>query len=264
MPDDVAIESADGTMLSVTVMGDGPPMVLVHGTTNDKSAWAFVQPLLAEHHRVWAYDRRGRGGSGDGEAHSLEHEVDDLRAVLAAAGERPHLVGHSFGAILALEAARFEPALASLTIYEPPLHGDRDLGAADRAVELLRAGRHEEAALIFLPKLAGLSEDEIEMVRSMPDVWNRIVEVAAATFERESAVVNSLPWDPDRYRSIEAPTLHVTGELTDLPVQVTHEEVLVAMPKAEHAIIEGQRHLALVGAPEAFSEAVLRFTRAHT
>jgi pimeloyl-ACP methyl ester carboxylesterase len=42
-------------------------MVLVHGTANNRDAWMFVAPLLAEHYRVWCYDRRGRGESGDGE-----------------------------------------------------------------------------------------------------------------------------------------------------------------------------------------------------
>lgn len=264
MSDVVMIESADGTPLAARVSGSGPPMVLVHGTTSNKDTWAFVQPQLAEHYRVWAYDRRGRGDSGDATEHSLEREVADVLAVLAAAGERPHLVGHSFGAICALEAARTEPDLATLTIYEPPLHGERVADAARRAIEIIHAGQHEEAALLFLPEVAGFSEDEVAMLRSIPDVWKRIIETAADTFERETAVIDGLPWDGERYRSIRVPTLHVTGGLPRLsPAYLTHDEVAAALPHAEHAVIEGQRHAALVGDPDAFAAAVLRFTRSH-
>lgn len=264
MTDRVSIESADGTELVATVSGSGPAMVLVHGTTNNKDAWMFVQPQLAEHHRVWAYDRRGRGESGDAAEYSLEREVNDVRAVLAATGDdRPHLVGHSFGAICALEAARVEPALATLSLYEPPLHGHRAAGAVRRTIELIRAGKPDDAALVFLPEVAGLSEDELAMVRSIPEVWSRIVQTAADTFEREAQIVNSLPWDAERYRSIDVPTLHITGGLTDLPAYLTHDELLAGIPHAEHAVIENQRHLALVGDPQAFAAAVLRFSRAH-
>lgn len=262
MSDLVTIESTDGTKLVAEVSGSGPPMVLVHGTTNDRGAWMFVQPLLAEHHQLWAYDRRGRGDSGDAEDYSFEREVDDVRAVLAATGDdHPHLFGHSFGAICALEAARLEPGLASLTVYEPPLHGDRVADAARRTIDLLHAGRHEDAALVFLPEMAGLSEDEVAMVRSIPPVWTRIVDTAAATFERESKAIDSLVWDPDRYRSIKTPTLHVTGELTDVPVYLAHDELLAVMPHAEHAVIPGQRHVALSGDPGAIASAVVQFTR---
>lgn len=265
MSDLVTVESADGTKLVAEVSGSGPPMVLVHGTTNDRGAWMFVQPLLAEHHQLWAYDRRGRGDSGDGPDYSFEREVDDVRALLAATGDdHPHLFGYSFGAICALETARLEPGLASLTIYEPPLHGNRVAEAVRRTVELLHAGRPEEAALVFLPEVAGLSGDELAMARSMPPVWDRIVEVATATFERESKAIDSLVWDPDRYRSIQTPTLHITGELTEVPVYLAHDELVDAMPQAQHVVIAGQRHLALVGDPGTVADAVVQFARGIT
>lgn len=265
MSETITVESADGTPLAARVSGSGPAMVLVHGTTNDKDAWAFVEPILAERHRVWAFDRRGRGESGDGEDYSLEREADDVRVVLAATGDdRPHLVGHSFGAICSLEAASAGPDLASLTIYEPPLFGERVAASVRRTIELLHEGKPEDAALVFLPEVAGLASEELDMVRSMPDVWNRIVQVAEATFEREAGVVDAVSGRAERYAGVEAPILHVTGGLTDHAVYPTHDELVAAGIAAEHATIDGQRHLALVGAPDAFAEAVLSFTASHS
>lgn len=264
MSETITVESADGTPLVARVSGSGPAMVLVHGTTNDKDAWAFVEPILAEHHRVWAFDRRGRGESGDGDEYSLEREADDVRAVLAATGDdRPHLVGHSFGAICSLEAALAGPDLASLTIYEPPLFGERVAASVRRTIALLHEGNPEDAALVFLPEVAGLASEELAMVRSLPDVWNRIVDVAEATFEREAGVVDTVSGRAARYAATDAPVLHVTGGLTEHAVYPTHGELVEAGVAAEHATIEGQRHLALVGAPVAFAEVVLAFTASH-
>ena len=265
MSETVTIESTDGTPLVAKVSGSGPAMVLVHGTTNDKDAWAFVEPMLAEHHRVWALDRRGRGESGDAAAYSLDREADDVRAVLAATGDdRPHLVGHSFGAICSLEAALHGQELASLTIYEPPLFGERVTASVRRTIELLHKGRAEDAALVFLPEVAGLAPEELTMVRSMPDAWDRIVRVATDTFEREAEVVDAVSGQAARYATIDAPLLHVTGGLTDHAVYPTHDELTRAGLTADHATIDGQRHLALVGAPDAFAEVVLAFTGAHS
>ena len=104
MPDTM-ITSADGTKLAARHCGQGSPMVLVHGALGSIETFALVEGPLAERHTVWVYSRRGRGGSGDSPPYSLEREVDDVLAVLAAAGDDAHLLGHSAGAIYSLLAA---------------------------------------------------------------------------------------------------------------------------------------------------------------
>ena len=122
---ELTITSADGTTLAARRSGRGSPIVLVHGANGDLATFALIEGLLAEHHSVLVYSRRGRGGSGDGSHYALAREVEDLLAVLAAAGDRPHLFGHSGGALYSLLAAVQRPLLRSLFLYEPPLHGDR-------------------------------------------------------------------------------------------------------------------------------------------
>jgi len=116
-----SVLSADGTPIAFWRSGSGPPLVLVHGTSADHTRWAGVLPLLESHFTVYALDRRGRGGSGDAGRYAIEREIEDVVAVLDAVGERVVLVGHSYGAICALEAAARAPGVRALILYEPPI-----------------------------------------------------------------------------------------------------------------------------------------------
>lgn len=257
----VRLAAPDGTTIAVNVVGSGDPIVLVHGTTANKEAWILVEPMLARAHTVWSYDRRGRGASDDTAEYSLEREVDDLLAVIdAAAGEGPvHLVGHSFGACCALEAAaRRQELLTSLVVYEPPFHAERAAEAEARAIEALRGGEAERALLIFYREIAAISDDEISLLQSVPAVWEACI-AAAGTLEREAAALRELGWQPDRYRHITTPTLLLSGQLTASTVFAHSDDILDAIPGAASQILEDQRHLATATGPETFATAVLDF-----
>src|SRR3954464_12010817 len=98
------IESTDGTPIAYQRSGSGPALVLVVGAFCDRTSTASLTPLLAPHFTVYEYDRRGRGDSGDGGPYAVDLEIDDLAAVVTAAGGEAFAYGHSSGAILALEA----------------------------------------------------------------------------------------------------------------------------------------------------------------
>ena len=85
--------------------GEGPPLVLVHGTAADHSRWRPVLPALEERFTVHAIDRRGRGGSGDSDGYAVEREFEDIAAMVDSLGESVNVLGHSYGGLLALEAA---------------------------------------------------------------------------------------------------------------------------------------------------------------
>src|SRR5918999_876583 len=72
--------------IAFDLLGDGPPVILVCGGSTDRTANAGEAELLAEHFTVFNYDRRGRGDSGDTAPYAVEREVEDLDAVIAAAG----------------------------------------------------------------------------------------------------------------------------------------------------------------------------------
>src|SRR5579883_1411782 len=126
--------SRDGTPIAFDQSGQGPALILVTGATATRLAAVSLAAALAPHFTVFAYDRRGRGDSGDTLPYAVEREVEDIEALIAEAGGSAFVFGHSSGAVLALEAARLLPTkIKKLAIYEPPfiIDDSRPAGVQD-------------------------------------------------------------------------------------------------------------------------------------
>ena len=90
------VTSADGTLIALDEIGDGPPVVLIGGAFNDLSTVAGLAKTLAPYVTAITYDRRGRGGSGDNSRdYDQARELDDLAAVLGHAGGSASVFGYS-------------------------------------------------------------------------------------------------------------------------------------------------------------------------
>lgn len=126
------VASPDGVRLSLTVSGAGPPLVVVHGAMDSGSSWSDVAAALDRDFTCFLIDRRGHGASTDAEEHSLAREADDVIAVAAAAGPDAVILGHSFGAVVVLEALRRGLDAAAVVLYEPPLPVSAGVAAANR------------------------------------------------------------------------------------------------------------------------------------
>src|SRR5918994_3950253 len=113
------VNSKDVTPIAYWRSGEGPPLVLVHGTAADHSRWRPVLPAFEERFTVCAVDRRGRGGSGDSDDYAIEREFEDVAAVADFPAEPVVLVGHSYGALVALEAALITRNVRMLVLYDP-------------------------------------------------------------------------------------------------------------------------------------------------
>src|SRR5947199_6861992 len=112
--------SKDGTALAFDQSGQGPALILVAGATATRLAEAALSAHLAPHFTVFAYDRRGRGDSGDTAPYAVEREVEDLEALIREAGGSAFVFAISSGAALALEAAASRLNVKKLALYEPP------------------------------------------------------------------------------------------------------------------------------------------------
>ena len=114
--------SRDGTTIAYDREGDGDPLVLVPGAFSYRRYPGQVKlaGLLAARFTVYSYDRRGRGDSGDTKPYAVEREIEDLAAVIDAAGGHVHVWGLSSGAVLALEAAAAGLPIRRLAVHEPP------------------------------------------------------------------------------------------------------------------------------------------------
>src|ERR1700716_4154672 len=117
-----SVVSVDGTTIGFESLGAGPPLVLVHGGTADRTRWAPVRERLAERYTVHVVDRRVRGLSmAEADQYDIRHEGEDIAAVAAAVGPDVYLFGHSYGALCSLEAALLTDAIGRLALSEPPL-----------------------------------------------------------------------------------------------------------------------------------------------
>ena len=116
--------SADGTTIGYYHLGQGPPVVLLHGAGQSSDSFRTLASELSDSFAVFVPDRRGRGRSGPyGEFHGLRSEIEDLSAVLDASGAHD-VFGLSAGAVIAIETALVRPDITKLALYEPPLSFD--------------------------------------------------------------------------------------------------------------------------------------------
>lgn len=127
------------TDLNTTELGDGAPVVLVHGSFSSAQGSFGAQRPLQDAYKLMLIDRRGYGESPDGEEIGWPADARDIEALLEELGGA-HLVAHSYGAVGALVAAGNRPDLVrSLVVIEPPVFGLSDAPVAQAQAERTRA-----------------------------------------------------------------------------------------------------------------------------
>ncbi|TMR92108.1 alpha/beta fold hydrolase [Nonomuraea basaltis] len=244
--------SADGTAIAYDRCGSGPAVVLVAGAMMDRAhpTLAGVAAALAPWFTVCAYDRRGRGDSGDTPPYAVEREVEDLAAVMG--GEPAMVFGGSSGAALAIEAAVRLPGIARLALWEPPYHVDGSAPALphDFAAELaalVGAGRRAEAVERFMVEAAEVPAETVAGMRAQP-FWPQM-EAVAHTLAYEAAVLgpgNALP--AARLTAIRQPTLVLNGEDSPGWMRNAGAAVAAAVPGAVRRVLDEQTHDVAPGA----------------
>jgi pimeloyl-ACP methyl ester carboxylesterase len=252
--------SPDGTPIACWRNGLGPPLVAVHASTTDHHSWDPLLPALTTHFTVYAMDRRGRGGSGDAPSYAIEREFEDIAAVVDSVGEPVQLLGHSYGALCALGAARLTPNIAKLVLYEPPaisLSTRFPPGFVAELQELITRDKREETLDRFAQVVLERSPQEIERMRSQPNWEARVA--AAHTLAREIALEDSYQFEPGQFTDLRTPTLLLQGELTQPFLKASTQAVHAALPHSQVVVLPGQEHFAMRTAPELFLTEVLRF-----
>lgn len=145
------VVSADGTSISYRTLGKGPAVLVVPGALAVAADFDALARELADRFTVHTIERRGRGESGpQGNDYSIERECDDVAALQRATGAR-FLFGHSFGGLVALEAARRNPAFTKVVVYEPgvSIDGSIEIGWAPACQAQLARGQHLDAFITF-------------------------------------------------------------------------------------------------------------------
>jgi hypothetical protein len=238
------VSSRDGTTIAFDRMGDGPPVILVCGGSTDRMANAPLAALLAPHLTVFNYDRRGRGDSGDTAPYAVEREVEDIDAVINAAGGSASLYGTSSGAALALEAAASGLAITKLALWEPPFILDESRRPpADTATtynELVSAGRRGDAVEFFMAKVVGMPPEFVAGARTQP--WWPAQEALAHTLAYDATIMGDYSLPTERAAAVTAPTLVMDGGASFAGMGETAQALADTLPDGQRRTLEGQSH----------------------
>jgi pimeloyl-ACP methyl ester carboxylesterase len=238
------ITSNDGTRLAAEVTGRGPAIVLVCGGSVDRGANAGLAAALASDFTVWNFDRRGRGDSGDTAPYAVEREIEDIEAVIAAAGGHAHLYGTSSGAGLALEAAAAGAAVDKLVLWEPPYSvdpaGRPPADSVEQLDRMVAEGRRDDAATFFMVDMVGLPPEFAAFARTQP--WWAGQLAIAHTLAYDARVMGDYSVPTERASRVTVPTLILTGGSSFALFRPTAEALVAALPDGRTASLEGQEH----------------------
>jgi pimeloyl-ACP methyl ester carboxylesterase len=257
------VRSLDGTQISAESYGTGRPLVIVSGALWAPEGWLAAVSLLSVERQPVIIDRRGRGKSGDNASYAPEREVEDVLAVLAAVAGPVDLLGHSSGAILALQVAARVPAnLERLIVYEPPVFfNDEDRVAPDlpeRLDALLAAGERAAAVETFLREGPRPPEADLRgMIGS--SFWHRVVATLAHTVPYDARVQRSFTADPAELAAIHIPTLMLIGGASPTRMVTAARTVAARLPNLRITELAGQQHVAQVTAAPMFAAAINDF-----
>ena len=147
-----AVVSQDGAMISYLTMGSGPAVLVIPGTLSLAGGYAAFGSALAEQFTVHLMDRRGHGvSSPQGADYSMRKECEDVLALQHKTGAA-FLVGHSFGGLVALEAARNNPELSKIAVYDPAvsIEGSIPMGWIPRYQQKLGEQKYLDAFVEYV------------------------------------------------------------------------------------------------------------------
>jgi pimeloyl-ACP methyl ester carboxylesterase len=248
------------TELHVTRWGSGPPAVFVHGSFGwGEETWSAQRPL-EDDYELLLVDRRGFGRSPPQGRVDFERDADDIAGLLT---RRAHLVGHSYGGVVALLAAARNPtSVRSLTVVEPPALG---LIRGDRVVEEYIDELQELAARTTDPSVYYAGFVRTFGFQSRPaDLDDLALEAARAS------MTERMPWEAEIPLDVLAespfPKLVVRGDWRNAPVAAQRRagaifhavcDALEARLDAERAELPAAHNPQLLGRP--FNDRLRRF-----
>jgi pimeloyl-ACP methyl ester carboxylesterase len=233
------------------VSGTGPTVVLVPGSCSTGAAWRPVMAAWDDRFRCVTTSLLGYGGTAERRTWrdtSIAHEVDVLEAVIRRAGEPVHLVGHSFGGLVALAVAlRNRVSLASLVIVEAP------------AAEVLRDNGDERHYRAFRRMtedyFAAFAGGDVEAIAAMIDFYGGAGTFASwpprvRAYAMETTAVNILDWasaygfplSAAALAEVDIPVLVLRGGASHPAVQRANALLSECLGRAALATVDGAAH----------------------
>lgn len=244
------VTSKDGTVIGYDSKASGPAIVLVAGATQyravDNTTPAMID-LLADRFTVLNFDRRGRGESGDTGPYAVAREIDDIAALIDAAGGRAGLFGMSSGAVLALEAAAALPEkVTGVVMYEPPIDPEQSSEASwQQHAEMAVLAETGDAAGMMVKFMTGVGmpPEAVEGFRQSP-AWSAY-EAVGLTLEHDYRIMAEATDGnraPERWQRAKMPVLVVDGDASFPFMKAGADWVAAALPNATRRTLTGQSH----------------------
>ena len=250
--------------------GSGPGVVCLHSNASSSSQWTGLMERLAPHFRVLAVDSYGAGRSPEWPSDRviwLRDEVALIEPVLAWAEAPLVLVGHSYGAAVALIAALDRPSrVRAIAVYEPtlfclvdaerppPNDADGIRNAVAAAAAALDAGDRDGAAGHFIDYWMG------------PGSWLKTPEKRRAAIA--ASVVNVRRWKHAlfsettplaAFAALDVPVLYMTGARSTATARAVARLLCAALPRVERLEFDEAGHMGPITHADAVNEAIAQF-----
>lgn len=238
-----------GAELEYEIRGRGEPVLLIHGS---HIAGAFL-PLMNEpslaNYRLIRYHRRGFAGSTKHERpFSIEHQAADALGLLQHLGvERAHIVGHSYGGVVALQLALDAPEVVhSLVLLEPAIVRMVPSGADIAEVIMASMKRYDAgdragAVDSFMQHVVG-PEWRAEVAPLVPGGSEQAVRDARTFFEVEVPALEQWEFDDAKAQNISQPILYVLGSESLAAFKEGRNLVHSWFPRTEDCVVQGVTH----------------------
>jgi len=240
------VKSKDGTLIAYDKSGQGPAVVIVGGIAGDRSQQAPLAALLAKDFTVFNFDRRGHGESGMTEPYAVEREIEDIDAIIGAAGGSALVYATSGCAVLALLAAAggLASKIKRLALWEPPFIVDESRPKVpsdykQQLVSLLKQNRRGDMVELFMTAAVGMPKEFVAPMRQAP-FW-AAQEAVAPTLIFDATIMGDYSLPRPRIARVQVPTLVLDGGMAPW-LSAAADAVADALPTARRQTIAGQPH----------------------
>ena len=250
--------------------GAGPGVVCIHSNASTSGQWRGLMDLLSPSYHVLAPDSYGSGKSTEwpsDRAIVLKDEVDFIEPVLDRAGSPMLLVGHSYGAAVALLAALampgrvralalYEPTLFSLIEAQAPQPNDADgiRNAVAQSSAALDAGDKDAAAGYFIDYWMGAGS-----WAQTPEPRRPSIAASVANIRRWAHALFTEPTPLEAFRSLDMPVLYMTGKRSTASAHGVARLLAPALPGVELLEFDKLGHMGPITHPDVVNEAIARF-----
>ena len=250
--------------------GTGPTVLCLHSNASHSGQWRGLMDRLSDRFHVVAVDSYGAGKSPEWPSDreiTLADEVELIEPLLASAPEGVHLVGHSYGAAIALKAALMHPTrVRSLALYEPTIFAlvDRDTPRPNATEGIQQAVRDAAACLD--------RDDPEGAARAFIDFWMGEGSFDRTPVERRGPIVEACrnvrrwafalmnePATLEEFRGLAVPVLYMVGERSPESSRSVARRLAAVLPDVRSVELAGLGHMGPVTHPQRVSEAVAAF-----